>query len=102
MRYTFLILFVLFFLVGCTEEELNQLLCEKPEGWKMKLYCWTQQNSGNDDSTSGPTSNDNSGKECRFDSDCSTICEGDVFWKRGCDPQTDKCKKTFETDCTTK
>ncbi len=36
---------------------------------------------------------------CRFDSDCSPACEGQVFWKRGCDAQTSLCKNTFETDC---
>ncbi|MFH1094850.1 MAG: hypothetical protein V1728_01390 [Candidatus Micrarchaeota archaeon] len=37
--------------------------------------------------------------ECRFDSDCPPLCEGSVFWKRGCDAQTDKCVRTFDTDC---
>jgi hypothetical protein len=37
--------------------------------------------------------------ECRFDGDCNGICEGNVYWKRGCDAQTDKCIKTFSDDC---
>lgn len=37
--------------------------------------------------------------ECRFDSDCGGICEGNIYWKRGCDAQTNTCKKTFSDDC---
>jgi len=37
--------------------------------------------------------------ECRFDSDCASVCESGVFWKRGCNAQADKCVKTFDTDC---
>lgn len=36
--------------------------------------------------------------ECRIDSDCTPICEGDVRWKRGC-MSTKKCEKTFDFDC---
>jgi hypothetical protein len=36
---------------------------------------------------------------CEFDSDCSTICEGDVMWKMGCNPRTGECIKTFDTNC---
>ena len=37
--------------------------------------------------------------ECKYDSDCSSICEGSVMWKRGCNPRGNKCEKTFDTDC---
>ncbi len=40
--------------------------------------------------------------ECRFDSDCSSICDGNTLWKRGCDAQTNKCVKTFDTICSSK
>lgn len=37
--------------------------------------------------------------ECKFDSDCPAMCEGDVMWKRGCNARTNTCEKTFDTDC---
>jgi hypothetical protein len=40
-------------------------------------------------------------KSCEYDSDCEPICEGDVMWKRGCNPRTNKCENTFDTDCST-
>ena len=39
--------------------------------------------------------------ECKFDSDCDAMCEGDVAWKMGCNARTDTCEKTFDTDCST-
>lgn len=36
---------------------------------------------------------------CKYDSDCDPICEGDVKWKMGCDPDKGECIKTFDTDC---
>ena len=38
--------------------------------------------------------------ECKFDSDCPAVCEGDTMWKRGCNARTNTCEKTFDTDCT--
>ncbi|MDO8660513.1 MAG: hypothetical protein Q7K43_01365 [Candidatus Woesearchaeota archaeon] len=43
-----------------------------------------------------------SGAECNYDSDCSSVCENNVFWKRGCDIKTSKCIKTFDTVCAEK
>lgn len=37
--------------------------------------------------------------ECKYDSDCEAICEGDVAWKMGCNPRENACVKTFDTDC---
>jgi len=37
--------------------------------------------------------------ECKYDSDCNPICEGDVAWKMGCNARTNTCEKTFDTDC---
>jgi len=45
---------------------------------------------------------DNEGEdegECKYDSDCSPICEGSIMWKRGCNPRGNICEKTFDTDC---
>lgn len=37
--------------------------------------------------------------ECKYDSDCDPICDGDVMWKMGCNARTNECEKTFDTDC---
>ena len=37
--------------------------------------------------------------QCTYDSDCRSICEGNTFWKQGCDAQTNTCVKTFDTPC---
>jgi len=37
--------------------------------------------------------------DCKYDSDCDPICEGEVAWKMGCNPRENKCIKTFDTDC---
>lgn len=37
--------------------------------------------------------------QCRYDSDCDPICEGDVAWKMGCNPRKNICEKTFDNDC---
>jgi len=50
----------------------------------------------------GDEANDNKEDEeggCKYDSDCSPICEGSVKWKRGCNPRGNICEKTFDTDC---
>jgi hypothetical protein len=39
-------------------------------------------------------------KDCQYDSECSSICEGNTAWKQGCDPRKGRCIKTFDTDCT--
>ena len=38
-------------------------------------------------------------KTCKYDSECSAICEGSVAWKQGCNPREGVCIKTFDTDC---
>ena len=38
-------------------------------------------------------------RECKYDSDCDPICEGDVMWKMGCNPRKNECEKTFDTNC---
>ncbi len=37
--------------------------------------------------------------ECKYDSDCDAICEGNIAWKMGCNPRTNACEKTFDTNC---
>lgn len=37
--------------------------------------------------------------ECKYDSDCDSICEGDVMWKMGCNARSNICEKTFDTNC---
>ena len=38
--------------------------------------------------------------ECKYDSDCNSICEGNTRWKLGCNPVNNSCQKTFSDDCT--
>ncbi len=93
--FTFLCVGILVLLFGCTEDEekeFNEILQKAiVEGVKQEVGL-----GGGSENASGPTKPKG---ECRFDSDCAAVCEGEVYWKRGCDPQTDKCVKTFETDC---
>ena len=37
--------------------------------------------------------------ECKYDSDCDSICEGNTYWKMGCNARTNMCEKTFDTNC---
>lgn len=37
--------------------------------------------------------------DCKYDSDCDSICDGAVKWKMGCNARTNTCEKTFDTDC---
>ena len=39
------------------------------------------------------------GGDCKYDSDCDPICEGEVAWKMGCNPRKNECVKTFDNDC---
>ena len=48
----------------------------------------------------GAEENGWSSGECRYDSDCGSICEGNTKWKMGCDAATNTCEKTFDYDCT--
>lgn len=88
-------------LSGCTEEEkraferiIFQSLVE--EG---KCKVGLGQNCSNKSGVSVEFETPTPVGECRFDSDCSSLCEGSMFWKRGCDARTNMCVKTFDTDC---
>ena len=37
--------------------------------------------------------------ECKYDSDCDPVCEGNIMWKMGCNARNNTCEKTFDTDC---
>jgi len=45
------------------------------------------------------TDNEKKEGECKYDSDCDSICEGDTAWKMGCNARIDTCEKTFDNDC---
>lgn len=38
--------------------------------------------------------------ECKHDSHCPALCEGNIMWKQGCNARTNTCEKTFDYDCT--
>jgi len=86
---------LLLFAFGCTaqeEKEFNQALMQ---GIQQEAVKGVKNATGGLLDLGGMVQKG----ECRFDSDCASVCEGNVFWKRGCNAQTDKCVKTFETDC---
>jgi hypothetical protein len=90
-------------LPGCTESDWNRLLCSsKDNNIFLRIYCKVvgadqpaqqQATAGADDGPEPPKG------ECRFDSDCASVCEGNTLWKRGCNARTNMCEKTFDTDC---
>ena len=97
---------LLIFLYGCTAEEeqdiekaiaaaaINQAKCKIGLGVNCSdtnITITLQNDTTNNQNTTS--------RSCRFDSDCSTFCEGTVFWKQGCDPRINACVKTFDTDC---
>lgn len=89
----------LFLFYGCTaqeEKEFQQALQEAAIH-EAKCKVGLATNCSNDSTITIGESKPRG--ECRFDSDCSPVCEGSVFWKKGCDPQMDRCVKTFDTDC---
>ena len=53
----------------------------------------------NDDGIEDNEDEDEEEGECRYDSDCDSICEGETAWKMGCNPRENECVKTFDTDC---
>ena len=97
---------LLFFAYGCTKEDENDII---NSALQQGIHNQIKNVTGFDVNTSGlnftpliqaaDNGSGGSSGECRFDSDCPSLCEGNVFWKRGCDPQADKCVKTFDYDC---
>lgn len=106
--FVFLCIALLILFYGCTAEEEKQFE-QDLEKEMVKQAQHNAENAIND--TIGSTvkgvkdalglgnGNNQTSGECRFDSDCTAICESSVYWKRGCDAQTNKCIKTFDTDC---
>ncbi len=86
---------LLLFAFGCTAQEEKEFNAALMQGIQQEAVKGVKNATGGlvDLGGSAPKG------ECRFDSDCASVCEGNVFWKRGCDAQTDKCVKTFDTDC---
>ena len=86
---------LLLFAFGCTAQEEKEFNAALMQGIQQEAVKGVKNATGGLVDLGGSTPKG----ECRFDSDCASVCEGDVFWKRGCDAQTDKCVKTFDTDC---
>ena len=76
-----------FFDVALTET--NMELCDSIKDESKKENCYNAIESKEKEQTG----------ECTYDSDCDSICEGDIMWKMGCDPRENKCIKTFDYDC---
>jgi len=86
---------LLFFAFGCTAEEEKEFNQALMQGIQQEAVKGVKNATGGLVDLGGAAPKG----ECRFDSDCTSVCEGNVFWKRGCDAQADKCVKTFDTDC---
>ncbi len=52
-----------------------------------------------DSDKEGSEDKDEEDGECKYDSDCDSICEGNTYWKMGCNARTNTCEKTFDTNC---
>ncbi len=66
----------------------DQTLCEEIEKKKVREECLENVES----LTPEP------GK-CQYDSECDSICEGEIKWAMGCNPREGVCEKTFDYDC---
>ena len=75
-------------------------LCEHGETVKNNKCVATDDEDQEEVDEDGDDSDEEDG-ECKFDSDCDPICEGDVAWKMGCNARKNICEKTFDTDCST-
>lgn len=82
---------------GCTKEDEAEFNKAIMEGIKQEAANTVKNATGG--LIGGGNDKPKPNAECRFDSDCKPVCEGNVYWKKGCDAQTDKCVKTFDTDC---
>ncbi len=78
--------------VNMNKGEAKNYVYEKYDDWKNKDISskTTEQETEKNIEKEG---------ECKYDSDCDNICEGDVMWKQGCNPRENECVKTFDTDC---
>jgi len=93
------------FITACSDEEMKSIICSSGDkNLAMKVYCLFGNNSSKE-SSSDKTSDvsDNSSEdtkvECKYDSECSPVCVGDIAYKQGCNPRTGKCEHTFEDNC---
>ena len=97
----FVCIVTLMFIYGCTDEDINSALQESLHNQIKNTTGLNIDTSGLNFTPfigSGDNNTDNFG-QCRFDSDCTFACEGNVYWKYGCDAQTNSCVKTFDYDC---
>lgn len=80
---------------GVALENNNPEACKLMEDEYSKNSCLSMIDYDNVEDED-ETSDDGS---CKYDSECDSICEGDVMWKQGCNPRKGECEKTFDTDC---
>ena len=89
---------MVFFVSGCSDEDFKDIICaSKDKDLATKVFCFAIGSSKTDSNETG--SAEEKKGECVYDSDCSPICDGDITYKRGCNPRTNTCEKTFETNC---
>ncbi|MBN2458409.1 hypothetical protein JXB31_04745 [Candidatus Woesearchaeota archaeon] len=76
---------------GIALANTNSQFCESIEQESRREECYANVDAKSEE--------EGSAGDCKYDSDCDPICEGDIMWKMGCDPKTNSCIKTFDTDC---
>ncbi|MCK5282162.1 MAG: hypothetical protein KAK00_02030 [Nanoarchaeota archaeon] len=74
---------------GIALANTNSEFCESIEKDSKKEECYENIE----------TMSEEEAGDCKYDSDCDAICEGDIKWKMGCDARTNTCIKTFDYDC---
>lgn len=83
-------------LISYSQEECyaaaEKTKAEMDEEQREKLEQEEEQNEDEDE-------RDGEEGECKYDSDCDAICEDNVYRKMWCNPRTNTCEKTFDTDC---
>jgi hypothetical protein len=72
---------------------------------KSEFEDYTEGNAVIGEDTESPDDEDEEddeeeGGDCKYDSDCDPVCEGDTKWKQGCNARTNTCERTFDSDCT--
>lgn len=90
--------------VGMSSGEAKDYVFDKYDNWKNEDVKIDKEDGeegdGREEDEGGDEEKDEKG-ECKYDSDCDPICEGDIAWKMGCNARKNICEKTFDTNCST-
>jgi hypothetical protein len=91
------------FVTACEDEDWIEIICSSEDkNLAMKAYCFFSGDKSSKDSDSDKNSDNETTDakgECKYDSECPPICEGNTAYKRGCNPRVGKCEKLSEEVC---